>query len=57
MAKKPQMPWKMSGADGPGMMSPMPGKGRRKGAGPPQTPPGRRMGPARKVDDSVKKMK
>ena len=57
MAKKAQMPWKVPGADGPGMMSPMPGKGRRKGAGPPQTPPGRRMGPARKVDDSVKKMK
>ena len=57
MAKKPQMPWKMPGADGPGMMSPMLGKGRRKGAGPPQKPMGRQMGPMMKVDDSIKKTK
>ena len=57
MAKKAQMPWKVAGAGGPEMASTTPGKGRHRGAGPPQTPPGRRMGPARKVDDSVKKMK
>ena len=57
MAKKAKMPWKMPDSGAPGMMDSTQGKGRRKGAGPPQTPPGRQMGPTRQMDDSVKKMK
>ena len=56
MAKKAQMPWKVEG-DGPEMASTTPDKGR-KAAGPPQKSSQRsKMGPTRKVDDSVKKMK